>query len=147
MAKVEIDKKYPLEAGDVIELVYNVKGPAWVVGTALTIIESALNRKKNYSVEAWSHDPDKGQVSIEVKIIDPTPPSDAPPEVQQAGIGAAIVWAIAVIGGGVFVWLSLDKIYKIVDTPAGQVAVAGGGSMALVAGLAGLAALFGLAKK
>jgi len=58
------------------------------------------------------------------KIKEPREPT---PQVQQAGIGTAAVIAVIVIGGGLFAWLSLDKIYKISSTPAGQVALAGTG--------------------
>jgi hypothetical protein len=47
---------------------------------------------------------------------------------MQAGVVTGVIIAAAVIGGGLFMWLSFEAIYKITDSPAGKIALAGTGS-------------------
>ena len=125
MLRTEIDKNEPLFPGDVIEMHFKAFGPNWVYLRAaeLSVLKWRLEQKNpDYELLSWSAPGDK--LVLTFKIKEPREPT---PQVQQAGIGTAAVIAVIVIGGGLFAWLSLDKIYKISSTPAGQVAIAGTG--------------------
>ncbi len=117
--RTEIDRNAELLPGEIIELEFIARGFVLLRAVQMAIIENKLNREPNYDVLGWRLEDNDRRVIFKVKIIEPP----AGVEVQRAGIGAAIAWAVVVIGGGLFVWLSLDKIYKITETPAGKMAI------------------------
>ena len=131
MLRTEIDKDEPLFPGDVIEMHFKAFGPNWVYLRAaeLSVLKWRLEQKNpDYELLSWSAPSDK--LILTFKIKEPREPT---PQVQQAGIGTAAVIAVIVIGGGLFAWLSLDKVYKITDSPAGKVALVGTGSLGIAA--------------
>ena len=126
-----IDKDEPLYPGDVIEMHFKAFGPNWVYLRAaeLAIIKWRLEQTNpDYRLIDWSV-PKGEKLILTFKILEPREPT---PQIQQAGIGTAAVIAVIVVGGGLFAWLSLDKIYKISSSPAGQVALAGTGAVGMV---------------
>ncbi len=130
MLRTEIDKDEPLFPGDVIEMHFKAYGPNWVYLRAaeLALIKWRLEQANpDYQLLSWQAPGDK--LILTFKILEPREPT---PEIQQAGIGTAAVIAVIVIGGGLFAWLSLDKIYKISSSPAGQIALAGTGALGMV---------------
>jgi len=122
MLRTEIDKDEPLYPGDVIEMHFKAYGPNWIYLRAaeLALIKWRLEQANpDYQLLSWQAPGDK--LILTFRILESREPT---PEIQQAGIGTAAVIAVIVIGGGLFAWLSLDKVYKISSTPAGQVAIA-----------------------
>ena len=141
MERIEIDKNEALSPGDIVELHYKTIGLAWITAAQVSMLESKLQNQSNYQL--LSTQVDNNRIIIKVKIVEPQGVT-----IQHAAISPMlIIKAVAVIGAGVLIWLSLDKIYKITESPAGKVLVGGLGSMALAAGIAGLLAVLGLGKK
>ncbi len=135
MLKTEIDKDEPLFPGDEIEMHFKTFGPAWVYlrASELAILKWRLSEKHpDYELIAWDSVTYPDKLVLTFRILESP---ELAPQVQQAGVGMAAVIAVIVIGGGLFAWLSLDKIYKITDSPAGKVALAGAGSLGIAAAL------------
>jgi len=130
MLRTEINKDEPLYPGDVIEMHFKAFGPDWVYLRAaeLALLQWRMEKKNpDYDLIGWSVPGDK--IIMKFRILEPREPTQ---EMQQASIGTAAVIAVIVIGGGLFAWLALDKVYKISQAPAVQVALAGGGAVSLV---------------
>ncbi len=117
--RTEIDKNTELAPGDIIEIEFITRGFTYLRAVQMAIIESKLDKDPSYDVLSWRLEDDDRRVVFRIKIVQPV----ASVEIQRAGIGTAIAWAIVVVGGGLFVWLSLDKIYKITETPTGKLAI------------------------
>ena len=131
MFRTEIDKDEPLFAGDEIEMHFKTFGPGWVYlrASELAVLKWQLSKKHpDYRMMAWDNTTYPDKLVITFRILEGPVVSDEP-QVQQAGFvtTAAVIGAI-VLGAGLFTWLSLDKIYKITDSPAGKIALAGIGS-------------------
>ena len=138
MLSEEISKDTPLFPGDVIEMHFKAFGPNWIYLRAaeLALLQWRLEQKNpDWELTSWQAPGDK--LILTFKILEPREPT---PQVQQAAVGTAAVIAVIVIGGGLFAWLSLDKIYRISSTPAGQVALAG--SSLFVVGIVCVVAYF-----
>jgi len=138
MLRDEISKDEPLFPGDVIEMHFKAFGPNWIYLRAaeLALLQYRLEQKNpDWELTSWQAPGDK--LILTFKILEPREPT---PQVQQAAIGTGAVIAVIVIGGGLFAWLSLDKIYRISSSPAGQVALAG--SSLIVVGIVCLVAFF-----
>lgn len=129
MLRTEIDRDEPLQPGDVIEMHFKAFGPNWIYlrASELSILIWQLERK-NPDYELLSHENPGDELILTFRIKEQV---ISGPQMQQAGIGTAAVIAAIVIGGGLFTWLSLDKVYKITESPAGQVALAGTGSLGI----------------
>lgn len=130
MLRTEISKDEPLFPGDVIEMHFKAFGPNWIYLRAaeLALLQWRLEQKNpDWELVSWQAPGDK--LILTFKILEPREPTE---EVQQAAIGTAAVIAVIVIGGGLFAWLCLDKIYRISSTPAGQVALAGSSVLGIV---------------
>jgi len=128
--KFEIDKDEPLFSGDVIEMHFKYLGPNWLYLRAaeLALLQGQLEKKHpNWEMLFWESLEDKLVLQFLVK----EPPGEAQVQVQKASVVTPIIIAATVIGGGVFMWLSLDKIYKITESPAGKIALAGTGSLGI----------------
>lgn len=133
MLRTEIDKDEPLFPGDEIEMQFKAYGPAWLYlrASELAILKWQLSEKHpGWKLIAWDSTTDPDKLILTFRILESP---EFAPQVQQAGIGMAAVIAVIVIGGGLFTWLSLDKIYKITESPAGKVALAGTGSLGIAA--------------
>lgn len=121
MLRTEIDKDEPLQAGDVIEMHFKAYGPNWLYLRAaeLALIKWRCEQAHtDYELLSWQAPGDKLILTFKVLKTNPV--------VVTAAIIAAMV-----IGGGVFAWLALDKVYKIATTPAAQVALAGTGALGI----------------
>ncbi len=131
MYKTEITKTEPLNPGDVIEIVYKTTG--WVLPTAIQLaaIENKLLGKEEkgwvYEAITWSRDEKK--LYIRCKIIKTNPIA------VTAGL---IITSLAIILGGLLIFLTFDRIYKITESPAGSL------SISLVLGILILLVLKGL---
>ena len=135
MLKTEIPKDEPLYPGDRIQLTFKAFGPAWVYlrATELAILKWQLSEKNpDWELTGWDSTTYPDKLVLEFLILDP---SDVAPQVQKASVITPLIIAGAVLGTAAILWLSLDKVEKITDSPAGKVALAGAGSL-------GIAALF-----
>ena len=132
MLKTEIDRNEPLNPGDEIEMHFKFVGPNWVYlhAAEFALLEWQLKKGNPYwELKSWDAytDPEKLILQFMIKA----PPEDEPVQVYRAGVVTPIIIAAIVIGGGLFTWLSLDKVYKITESPAGKVALAGTGSIGI----------------
>jgi len=125
MEKIEIEKNKPLNPGDVIELHYKTTGMLWMTAAQIALIEWQMEKRKDFRI--LSHSLPAGNIVIfEIRITEPA--AAEIPKVYEAGVGIGITAAIigaAIIGAGVVAWLTLDKVYQIMETPAGKAAVTG----------------------
>ena len=133
MLRTEIDKDEPLYPGDKILMTFKAFGPAWVYlrASELALLKWQLSKDNpDWQMTAWDAYtyPDKLLIEFVIK----GPPIDETPQVLQAGIftTAAVIGAL-VVGAGLFTWLSLVKVEKIVGSPAGKIALAGTGSLGI----------------
>ena len=117
--RTEIDKNTELAPGDIIEIEFITRGFTYLRAVQMAIIENKLDRDPSYNVLSWRLEENDRRVIFRIQIVEPA----AGVEIQRAGIGTAIAWGIVVVAGGLFVWLSLDKIYKITEAPAGKLAI------------------------
>lgn len=125
MEKKEIDKNKPLSPGDVIEMHFTTKGMTWLTATQIALLEWRLEKRKDFRILNHSY-PVGNRFYFTIQIT--TPSENQVPTVYKAGIGVTITAAIigaAIIGAGVVAWLTLDKVYQIMETPAGKAAVTG----------------------
>ena len=113
MEKIEIDRNKPLNPGDVIELHFKTTGMVCTTATQIALIEWRLGSRKDFRILSHSL-PAGNNVIFTVSIL-----KTNPVVVTAAIIGAAI------IGAGVVAWLTLDKIYQIMESPAGKTVVGG----------------------
>jgi len=122
--RIEIDKDKPLEPGDLIELHFRSVGGTWLTAAQIALIDWQLEGRSDFRIKSWSIPvPQVVIFEIEVKKTNPL-------------IVTAAVIAGAIIAAGVVAWLTLDKVYQIMESPAGQVGVAGFGVLAAVAAVA-----------
>lgn len=146
MAKIQISKDAVLQPGDVVEMHYKVIGPVWLKAIQIAAIESRLEKDARFShTGTWFEGENDRTLVVRITILPPRPKEAAAvlkpgevPEVQEAGVPiAGIIIAVAAAAAAVFVWLSLDRIFKVVEAPGGAVGV---GLMG--AAVAGLVILF-----
>jgi len=133
MLRTEIDKDELLYPGDVIEMHFKAFGPAWIYlrASELAILKWRLSEKNpDYELIAWDSTTYPDKLVLTFRILEPVVSG---PQIQKAGIAMGAVIAVIVIGGGLFAWLSLETIYKITDSPAGKIALAGTGSLGIAA--------------
>jgi len=123
MLRTEIDINEQLFPGDEIEMHFKVYGPSWTYLRAaeLAILIHRLEQKNpDWELTAWDSTTYTDRLVLSFRIL------KSNPVVVTAAIIAAIV-----IGGGLFAWLALDKVYKIATTPAAQVAMVGTGALGI----------------
>ena len=117
--RTEISKDAKLLPGDIIEIEFITRGLTYLRAVQMAIIENKLNNEPNYDVLSWRLEDGDKRVIYKIRIIDPAPSV----EIQKASTAAAIAWAVVAVGGGLFIWLSLDKVYKITESPEGKMAL------------------------
>lgn len=115
MERVEISTTKALSPGDLIEMHFKTIGLAWLKAAQIALIEWNLQGREGFEILSWQI-PNPNAVIFKVKIKKTNP----------AVITAAVIGA-AIIGAGVVAWLILDKVYQIVETPAGKIGFAGFG--------------------
>ena len=129
--RVEINKSKPLNPGDIIELEFKTAGKTWIPSIQIAMIEWKLARRDDWAILSNSL-PVAGRITFKVLIKNKYPDE---PELQRAGVGVtAIMIGSAIVAVGLVSWLTLDKVYQLVekmDTPAGKVAMAGIGSVGI----------------
>ena len=135
MERIEVDKDEILNPGDIVELHFSSIGLTWIKAAQLAAIEWWINRNhKDFTIRSWEI-PENNKIIFTVRVNKTNP---------VAVTALLIAGAISMVG--VVAWLSLDKVYKILESPAGAVAVGGLGSLALAAGITALLAVLGKSK-
>lgn len=124
--KTEISKSTKLKPGDMIELHFSTPGPTFFDRIVGYIIEKKLRANKNYDVYNWKFTPDTA--IYYVRIIEPEDPEYYTATITPAIIGYAI---IGIMGFLAFAW-TLQKIYKITESPAGGIALGVGGAIVIL---------------
>lgn len=132
MEKILIDKDKQLNAGDRVELHFITTGMVWITAAQIALIESRLEGRKDFTILSHSL-PSNNRVIFSVQVLKTNPVI-----VTAAVIGAAI------IGAGIVAWLTLDKVYQIMESPTGKAVI---GSTAVGVLTIALLALLGLSKK
>lgn len=132
MEKTEIDINKQLNPGDVIEIHFKTTGMVWMTAAQIALIEHRLEKRKDFRIMSHSL-PAGNEVFFTVQVLKTNPVI-----VTAAVIGAAI------IGAGVVAWLTLDKVYQIIETPAGKTAI--GGTVLFLPALAIIAVVMFLRK-
>lgn len=131
LERVEINKSKPLKPGDLIELEYKTVGKLWIPAIQIAMVEWKFTRRKDWAILSTSL-PEAGRITFRVLIKNKYPDE---PELQRAGIGVtAIMISAAICAVGLVTWLSLDKVYQLVekmDSPSGKIAMAGIGSVGI----------------
>lgn len=137
--RIEIDKNKPLKPGDIIDLEYRTTGEVWVPAIQISMIEWQLEGRSDWEIISNSL-PTAGRLTFKVLVLDTVPQE---PELQTASAGVtALMVSAAIVAVGAITWLTLDKVYqfveivpdaveKVSETPAGQVALAGAGSLGI----------------
>ncbi|KKM19424.1 hypothetical protein LCGC14_1655830 [marine sediment metagenome] len=123
MLRTEIDLNEQLFPGDEIEMHFKVFGPSWTYLRAaeLAMLIYRLEQKRpEWELTAWDSTTYTDRLVLSFRVL------KSNPVVVTAALIAAIV-----IGGGLFAWLALDKVYKIATTPAAQAAMLGTGAIGM----------------
>ncbi len=128
MPKQEITKDAMLMPGDEIELHYRIIGPALMQAVQIAIVESKINKDERFYLHSVTpaHSNDTADYIFSVTIRQPRQPEpidpNKMPEPAQAAIPiAALLIVIGSAFAALFLFMSLQKMYKIVQTPAGAV--------------------------
>jgi fucose 4-O-acetylase-like acetyltransferase len=130
--KTEIDKNKLLNPGDRIEMHFSTTGMVWLTAAQIALIERRLESRKDFTILSHSL-PANNKVIFTIEVLKTNP----------VVITAAVIGA-AVIGAGVVAWLTLDKVYQIIESPTGKAVV---GSTAIGVAAIAILALAGLSKK
>ena len=130
MLKTEIGKDEPLFPGDEIEMHFSFLGPNWVYlhAAELALLKHQLAEKHpDWEMLRWDSTTDPEKLRIDFLI------TGKPPDVQiqRASAITPIIIAAAVLGTAGFLYLTFNAVYKITDSPAGKVALAGAGSLGI----------------
>lgn len=132
MEKIEIDINKPLNPGDVIEMHFKTTGMVWITAAQIALIEYRLEKRKDFQIISHSL-PAGNRVIFTVEVLKTNP----------VVVTAAVI-AAAIIGAGVVAWLILDKVYQIIEAPAGKALI--GGTALFLPALAVIAILIFLRK-
>jgi len=136
--RTEISSAKHLPVGSIVELVYRYSGSVYTKAIVVALVEDKINANPAYQLINAHY----GDTTFTYRVRLVNPSND--PVVQQAGISPQLLVAgIAMVAGGLVLWLSLDKIYQITETltdsPAGKILVAGTGIALPIIALAVLA--------
>lgn len=131
--KLPISESEVLQVGDKIELRFGVIGGSeaeYLRAIQLYMLEERLTKKqKGWFVKSYDFT-GADEIIFRCEVTGITEDEYGTQE-AGAGIMAGVIVA-GIIASAAFFWLSLKEIYKITDSPAAQVALVGGGSLAIV---------------
>lgn len=120
MIKTEIQKDTELKPGDRLEIHYKVNGFTFLKAVQLAFIERELEKHKEYDVRSIDTTTDNKKIIVTIVIKKPPPEK---PQVYEASVLVGIIAGVVTVAGLVFLWLSLDKIYKITESPTAKVSI------------------------
>ena len=157
MAKTLIDKNQPLNPGDRVELHLVSSGMAWIKAVQIALLDQKLAGRKDWDVLSFETPVDRPTLLIiRIEVLDGQRP-EGEASLRTAGLGTVITcasMAAFIITCGIVYNLTLKDTFltwsrtieKVVESPAGKVAVAGTGIGLAAVGIAALI-LFVLPKK
>lgn len=131
METIEIDKDRKLNPGDVVLMHFNAPGATWVKATECAMIESALERRREFTIigiDYWQ--PEKVIFKVEVQETNPVIVTAA----YIAGAVLAVTIPLLALG-----WM-FEKAELLLKTPAAKTIGIG---VLIVAGIVLLSALKG----
>jgi len=100
---MEVPQSYEARLGDEFDFHYTVSG--WCKEGKILSLTHELDADPRWNVTEYDYDEDTGKLRLRVKIV------------VNSFTLMVIVATIAVIGGGLLAWLSLDKVDKITSRP------------------------------
>lgn len=113
MEKTEIDINKPLNPGDIIEMQFKTTSMFWITASQLALIDWRLEKRKDFRIVSHSL-PANNRVNFVIEVLKTNP----------VIVTAAVIGAV-IIGAGVVAWLTLDKVYQIIEAPAGKALIGG----------------------
>ncbi len=122
--KVLIDKEKRLAPSDVVELHFKSSGMQYLAAVQIAAIEYMLSGKEAFTILNWSI-PENNVVIFTVRV------NKTNPVIITCAIIAGLIIAV-----GVIAWLNLQKVYQIVDDPAGKLLLSGTGALAIALAIA-----------
>lgn len=102
---MEVSQAYEVKTGDVLDFHYSVSG--WCKQAKIESLVHKLDLDPRWAVKEFEYNEETGKLRLRLEVI------------QNAWPVIIIIAAIAAIGAGLFAWLSLDKIEKIISSPVG----------------------------
>lgn len=108
---MEIPESHELRIGDRIDMFYTVSG--WCKRGKIESLVHEVDQDLRWAIRAYDYNEDTGKLRLRVEIV------------QNPFPVMVVVVAVAAVGAGLFAWLSLDKIEKIVTDPVAGLAVLG----------------------
>jgi len=127
--KILIDENKPLDPGDIIELHFRTYGGTYIKALQLAAIDRKLEGQPGFRILSWTL-PTPQTVVFKVRI------EQTNPIIVTA---ALIVGFIVVVG--LVAWLVFDKVYQIIESPAGKIGVGGLGIFAAAAAVVAIVTL------
>ena len=133
--RIEINSDARVFPGDKLEFRYEIwGGNKWLRALQQQTIEKAINKDPRFFLYSVKTDDVTGEYIYTIIVV--MPEGDAGAEAVLSGVPVKIVVvAVAAAASSLLLWLSLSKISKIVETPAGAVMGAGVGVAAAVIAL------------
>lgn len=117
--RIEITKDTPLSVGDVIEIHFRSMGMVWIKAAQMAAIETAIKKLKNFDLHDVKYA--ANTIAYQIRVI------------KNPVTAALVITTILIISAGLLIFLTVDRIYKIVDVPGGG--SISSGLWAIVAGL------------
>ena len=108
---MEIPESHTLEIGDRIDMFYTIRG--WAKRSKIDSLVHKVDQDPRWAIREYDYNEDKGKLRLRVEIL------------QNPFPVAIVAVAVAVVGAGLFAWLSLDKVEKIVTDPVAGLSVLG----------------------
>ena len=117
-----INKNESLQPGDVIRLHYKRLSMGIIDDAIGYLVEKKLRGNPQYELLSWHIDDKQSIYTIKIKQPEQ--------QLQQAGVNPTLIASIILVAlSGVAGWFLLDKIEKLVEKPAGQLAAAAIGTV------------------
>lgn len=119
---MEVSQAEQARVGDVFDFFYTIRG--WGKQGQINSLVNELDRDPRWEVKEFALD--NSSLRIRVKIL------------QNPFPLVLVVAAIGAIGTGLFVFLSLDKVEKVVASPAGALTMIGAVGVGILVLMKGL---------
>lgn len=97
--------------GDVFDLHYSISG--WCKRSKIESLVYKVDQDPRWSIKQYDYDETLGKLRLRVQIE------------QNPFPVMVLIVAVAAVGAGLFAWLSLDKVEKIVADPVMSLSVLG----------------------
>lgn len=115
---MEIPESHELRIGDRIDMFWTVSG--WAKRGKIESLVHKVDQDLRWSIREYDYNEETGKLRIRVEIL------------QNPFPVVVVVVAVAAVGAGLFAWLSLDKVEKIVADPVMGLSVLGAVGAALL---------------